>query len=64
LARPAGTAIFGFMKDRKPGPAPTPPTDAKKAPERPAATKEIGGRKGPEPTRYGDWEVNGRCVDF
>lgn len=26
--------------------------------------KEIGGRKGPEPTRYGDWENNGRCVDF
>jgi hypothetical protein len=26
--------------------------------------KEIGGPKGPEPTRYGDWEVNGRCIDF
>ncbi len=26
--------------------------------------KEIGGRKGPEPTRYDDWEKNGRCVDF
>ena len=26
--------------------------------------KEIGGPKGPEPTRYGDWEVNGRCTDF
>jgi hypothetical protein len=25
---------------------------------------EIGGPKGPEPTRYGDWEVNGRCSDF
>ncbi len=20
--------------------------------------------KGPEPTRYGDWEVKGKCVDF
>jgi hypothetical protein len=28
------------------------------------APKEIGGPKGPEPTRYGDWEVNGRCSDF
>ncbi len=28
------------------------------------ATKEVGGRDGPEPTRYGDWEVNGICVDF
>ena len=26
--------------------------------------KEIGGPKGPEPTRYGDWEVAGRCTDF
>ena len=27
--------------------------------------KEIGGRKdGPNPTRYGDWEKGGRCVDF
>ncbi|MDE0154546.1 MAG: DUF1674 domain-containing protein [Gammaproteobacteria bacterium] len=27
-------------------------------------SREIGGPKGPEPTRYGDWEKNGRCVDF
>lgn len=26
--------------------------------------REIGGAKGPEPTRYGDWERNGRCSDF
>jgi hypothetical protein len=25
---------------------------------------EVGGRAGPEPTRYGDWEKNGRCIDF
>jgi hypothetical protein len=25
---------------------------------------EVGGRGGPEPTRYGDWEKNGRCIDF
>jgi hypothetical protein len=30
----------------------------------PARPKEIGGPPGPEPTRYGDWERNGRCVDF
>lgn len=28
------------------------------------APKEIGGRDGPEPVRYGDWEKNGRCIDF
>lgn len=27
-------------------------------------TGEVGGPKGPEPTRYGDWERNGRCYDF
>jgi hypothetical protein len=26
--------------------------------------KEIGGQKGPEPTRYGDWEKNGLISDF
>jgi hypothetical protein len=25
---------------------------------------EFGGRKGLEATRYGDWEMNGKCVDF
>lgn len=25
---------------------------------------EIDGPKGPEPTRYGDWEQGGRCTDF
>ena len=28
------------------------------------SAKEIGGRPGPDPTRYGDWEKNGRCIDF
>lgn len=26
--------------------------------------KEIGGRDGPEPTRFGDWERKGIAVDF
>lgn len=26
--------------------------------------KEYGGPKGPDPVRYGDWEKNGRCIDF
>jgi len=42
--------------------APVPPeTAAETAPKRP---REIGGPKGLEPTRYGDWEVGGRCTDF
>jgi len=27
-------------------------------------TVEHGGRSGPDPVRYGDWEKNGRCIDF
>jgi hypothetical protein len=29
-----------------------------------ALPKELGGRKGPEPTRYGDWEKKGIVSDF
>lgn len=29
-----------------------------------AKPKEFGGRSGPEPTRYGDWENNGIISDF
>lgn len=36
-------------------------SDEKKTPK---TNKEIGGRKGLDPTRYGDWEKNGRCIDF
>jgi hypothetical protein len=34
--------------------------------ELPAAktVREVGGPSGPEPTRYGDWELRGRCIDF
>ena len=50
-----------------PGRAEAPKT-AETAEGRPVPPKqkpgEIGGPKGPEPTRYGDWEVNGRCSDF
>jgi hypothetical protein len=30
----------------------------------PARPKELGGRKGPEPTRFGDWEKDGIISDF
>ncbi|HET6375330.1 MAG TPA: DUF1674 domain-containing protein [Methylocella sp.] len=30
----------------------------------PALPKEINGRGGPEPVRYGDWEVKGIATDF
>ena len=36
--------------------APKSPNDAKEG--------EVGGYEGPEPTRFGDWQHNGRCTDF
>ena len=36
----------------------------RKAEEAKPMPKEIGGRQGPEPTRYGDWEIKGLISDF
>jgi hypothetical protein len=36
----------------------------KSAGARPTPPKEIGGPKGPDPVRYGDWEIKGRVSDF
>jgi hypothetical protein len=43
-------------KSENPKPSETPREEKK--------PREIGGPKGPEPTRFGDWERNGRCTDF
>ncbi len=40
-----------------------PPKEPQKTSQKTQA-KETGGPKGPEPTRYGDWEQKGRCTDF
>jgi hypothetical protein len=58
-ARPSGSAPV------RPESTPV-AVDAKLDPRAAAANlpKELGGPKGPEPTRFGDWEHNGRCVDF
>jgi hypothetical protein len=58
--------IFGMIDQNEPpspesAPSAPEPNRPHKAPELPP---EIGGQKGPEPTRYGDWEKNGRCTDF
>jgi hypothetical protein len=61
----AGKAATGNAGKAPTGNAGKAPTG--KAPTGKAATgkaKEIGGPSGPEPTRYGDWERNGICVDF
>lgn len=53
---------------------PTPPEPPKAEPaasvrpeapqEKPKKVEEIGGPPGPEPTRYGDWQFNGKVTDF
>jgi hypothetical protein len=37
---------------------------ARRAEKKPSPPREIGGREGPEPTRYGDWENRGLASDF
>jgi hypothetical protein len=56
----SGPEMIGESQD--PPAAPPGPSLASVAPADPPL--EIGGREGPEPTRYGDWEKNGRCIDF
>ena len=46
-------------------PSVTPPRpEAPATAQRPEPPKETGGPKGKDPTRYGDWESKGRCIDF
>ena len=40
------------------------PEPKENTPKKIKEIKEIGGRKGLDPTRYGDWEKSGRCIDF
>lgn len=53
----------------KPTSEPSAQSDKPSAPQASISPKsqknvEFGGPKGPEPTRYGDWEKAGRCSDF
>ncbi|MGB3392841.1 MAG: DUF1674 domain-containing protein [Stenotrophomonas sp.] len=51
-------------------PTPEPEAEAPLEPEKQplpdtaAVPEEFGGRGGLDPVRYGDWEKNGRCIDF
>lgn len=56
-----------LMNDQAPDsanvPAPSTPLAADR-PEPAQKPQEIGGPRGLEPTRFGDWERKGRCIDF
>jgi hypothetical protein len=45
-------------RSQNPGEPPQSPGEIMSSPP------EVGGRQGPDPTRYGDWELRGRCIDF
>ena len=50
-------------RNQAPATAPEPDTDENLG-QQPQCQREVGGPKGLEPTRYGDWEKGGRCIDF
>ena len=55
----AGTGEVPVRRWRPPG------GEGEAAANRPGTVPEIGGRKdGTDPTRFGDWEKHGRCIDF
>jgi len=60
-----------LVENRQSRTSPTSSSDSEEPVIQPAAVDEspqkpveVGGQKGPEPTRYGDWEKAGRCTDF
>ena len=55
-------AVTEELKESKQAKSQTP--KKRHVPAAEAAPKETGGPRGLEPTRYGDWENNGRCTDF
>lgn len=62
-AKPNRVVMGEIKDDEKPGVESE--STPKKLPRKEAGSEaETGGPQGPEPTRYGDWERKGRCVDF
>lgn len=50
--------------DAKPAKGADDPAIGQPNPDAEKPRTEIGGRKGPDPVRYGDWEKGGRAIDF
>lgn len=53
-----------MMTDDEPKKTEKGQSEAAETPAKDGKPKELGGPEGPEPTRFGDWERNGRCYDF
>lgn len=67
----ASKRVYQQLKKQPQKEIPAPANTSKKVPGQQAEVDtnssrpvEVGGPKGPEPTRYGDWEQAGRCTDF
>jgi len=45
-------------------PQPATPSEPRDPAPEAAKAPEVGGRGGLDPVRYGDWEKDGRCIDF
>jgi hypothetical protein len=56
-AKPPAPSQVPSVASQGPGQIMRSPPDMRSRPE-------VGGRQGPDPTRYGDWELRGRCIDF
>ena len=64
LQEPQKTLSEADAAPAETGEAPAASEASKKAADEKPRPKELGGPSGPEPTRYGDWERKGICVDF
>ena len=53
-----------MSKSEIPDPVPENDADPGESNDQDEVPVEYGGPKGKEPTRYGDWEKKGRCIDF
>ncbi len=64
-SKPATPFVEHRVECTKPKPATGSADGAKNSSvAKPAKVREIGGPLGPEPTRYGDWQFNGKVTDF
>lgn len=60
-----GQSAHDAATEPSPKPAAEPVTTPDTTQDTPSPTPvEHGGREGLDPVRYGDWEKNGRCIDF
>ena len=62
--KPLDPALTGKRQQPADGVAAQAQEIAPAEPPKQEPPREIGGPTGPEPTRYGDWERKGICVDF